>query len=106
MEQNMYNPGPVDDLNMQSPEQGGKGLSVAGMVLGIVSIVCCGLIGIICGIVGLVLSIVALKNNRPGRGMAIAGLVCSAVGVVAGIIYLIFYATTLLPAFNFNLNKF
>lgn len=106
MEQNMYNPGPVDDLNMQSPEQGGKGLSVAGMVLGIVSIACCGFIGIICGIVGLVLSIVALKNNRPGRGMATAGLVCSVVGVVIGIIYLIFYATTLVPVLNFNMNKF
>lgn len=99
MDQNTYNAEPVDGMDMQPPQQGGKGMSIAGMVLGIVSIVCCGLIGIICGVVGLVLSIIALKNNKPGRGMAIAGLVCSAVGVVAGVIYLIFYATTAFPYF-------
>ena len=102
MEQGIYNDGPMNEMQ----PQGGKGLSVAGMVLGIVSIVCCGLLGIICGIVGLVLSLVALKNNRPGRNMAIAGLACSAVGIVAGIVYLIFYATTLFPMFNMKLNNF
>ena len=94
----------IDSMNNDPmpPQDGGQGMSVAGMVLGIVSVVCCGLIGIICGVVGVILSGLALKDNKPGRGMAIAGVACSIVGIVGGIIYLTFYAATFLPYFNFR----
>lgn len=101
MDENMYNANPMN--NMGEPQQeGSKGMSIAGMVLGIVSVVCCGLIGIICGVVGVILSALALKENKPGRGMAIAGVACSLVGIVGGIIYLIFYATSVVPLLNFK----
>lgn len=99
MDENMYNTDPMN--NMGEPQQNGSsGMSIAGMVLGIVSIICCGGLGIVCGIVGVILSALALKDNKPGRGMAIAGVVCSLVGIVGGIIYLIFYATSILPFLN------
>lgn len=100
MEENMNNMGAMNYTS--DPQQNGSmGMSIAGMVLGIVSIVCCGIIGVICGIVGVILSVLALKDNKPGRGMAIAGVACSIVGVVGGIIYLIFYATSILPFLKF-----
>lgn len=68
----------------------GKGLGIAGMVLGIVAtfisfIPCVGVFAIIPGIIGLVLSITSLvKANKVGaaKGMAIAGLVCSIIGCI------------------------
>lgn len=65
-------------------QEGSKGFAIAGMVLGIISIVCCcsWYIGGICGIVGLVLSIIALVKKLPGRGMAIAGVICSVIGLL------------------------
>jgi len=68
-----------------------KGLSIAGMVCGIVGLVlslatCTWIFGIILDVIGLALSGVALNNCKQGkadgRGMAIAGLVTSLVGIV------------------------
>ncbi|RLE39587.1 DUF4190 domain-containing protein [Candidatus Woesearchaeota archaeon] len=79
----------------------GKGLAIAGMVLGIVSIVFswAWFIAIICGIVGLVLSLVALKKIKArqaeGKGMAIAGLVCSIVGIAIGVAIVIITAVVI-----------
>ncbi|MCD7826878.1 MAG: DUF4190 domain-containing protein, partial [Clostridiaceae bacterium] len=67
-----------------------QGFAIAGMVLGILSIVCCcSWFGLIFGIVGFVLSMISLQQHRPGKSMATAGVVCSAVGVVIFIILLI-----------------
>ena len=68
----------------QPPQQGSQGFAIAGMVLGILSLVCCcsGYIALVLGVVGMVLSIVSLVQKRPGKGMAIAGIVCSAVAIV------------------------
>jgi hypothetical protein len=64
-------------------QNGSTGLSIAAMVLGIVSIVLgCLFIGILPGIIGLILGIVAIAKDKPGKGMAIAGVVTSAVGIV------------------------
>lgn len=79
----------------------GAGFSIAGMVLGIISLLCCGYIGAICAIVGLILSGLALKNQAAGRGMAIAGLVCSIVGLATAIIYLVIYSTAALGTIPF-----
>ena len=64
--------------------QGGAGMAIASMVLGIVSIVlmCCNTyIGIACAVVGLVLGILHIKKSGK-NGMAIAGIVCSIVAIV------------------------
>lgn len=60
-------------------------MAVAGLVLGILSIVTgfvC--IGIIFGIIGFILSLIARIRNR--SGMAIAGIVCSVIGIFISIV--------------------
>lgn len=69
----------------QEPEKkGGQGLAIAGMVLGIISLVCCcfGYIALVIAIVGFVLSLISLIQKKPGKGMAIAGIVCSVISIV------------------------
>lgn len=88
--QNMggYNPNP----NFNQNAGGGKGLSIAAMVCGIVSILgfcCCTPIGILCGLAGIVLGIVSKTKNMDGAGMALAGIITGAVGVVGSIIWMI-----------------
>ena len=65
-------------------QNGGKGLSIAAMVLGIVSVVLCCIwyLSIPCAILAIVFGIIGKK--RDGRGMAIAGLV---LGIIAIALY-------------------
>ncbi len=66
-----------------------------GMILGIVSLVCC--CKFIFGALGLIFSLIGLSqiNEHPdlyeGRGLAIAGIVLSSVGLLLGILLLMFY---------------
>lgn len=69
------------------------GMAIASMVLGIVALVfscCLWYITIPGAVVGLVLAIISLKKEKPGRGMAIAGLVCNIIAIVAMICCIIF----------------
>lgn len=83
----------------QAPQK--KGMAIAGMILGIGSIILFWLswIALIIGIVGLVLSIIGLNKakkdpaNYGGRGMAIAGIICSVIGILIVVIMLVFLAT-------------
>ena len=63
------------------------GWSVASMVVGILSVVCCcfGYTGIIFGLGAIILSIVARKSLGYFEGMAIAGLVLGIFGFVFGV---------------------
>lgn len=73
-------------------QQGGFGLSVASMVLGIVSILfCCCFwyISLPCGLVGLILGAIAIKKNNKGKGMAIAGLVLSIVSLALVVVTIV-----------------
>lgn len=65
------------------PSNARTGMSVTGMVLGIVSILASWLfvIGLLLGVGGLIFSMVARKQEPAGHGMAIAGLVTSCVGI-------------------------
>lgn len=72
---------------------GNNGLSLASMIVGIVSVLigcCCGLFGIPVGLVAAVLGFVGLKQvaerGQSGRGMAIAGIATGAAGIILGII--------------------
>lgn len=67
-------------------QNGGKGLSIAAMVLGIVAVVfCCVVyISIPCSILAIIFGIIGKK--RDGRGMAITGLV---LGIVAIVLYIL-----------------
>lgn len=71
-----------------SNPKAGKGLGIAGLVLGILAAIlsfvpCLGMYAIFPGIIGLVLSVISIvQANKAGaaKGMAIAGLVCSLIG--------------------------
>ncbi len=81
----------MNQFNPNAP-QGGAGLSIASMVLGIVAVLfnCCFYyIALPCGIIGLVLGIISLKKANPGRGMAIAGVILSAISLLLFVILLI-----------------
>lgn len=68
---------------------GSYGMSIAGMILGIVSIgfSCTSCISFVLGVVGVVLSAVALSANSKGKEMAIAGVICSIIGIFASIVW-------------------
>ena len=71
--------------------QQGQGLAIAGMVLGILSLVCCCIspFNVVFSIIGLILSIVSLVQKKPGKGMAIAGLVCSIISLIPAVLVVI-----------------
>lgn len=66
------------------------GFAITGFVLSIISIVSCG----ISSILGLIFSIIGLsncnKNNKDGKGFAIAGIIISAIMIFALILLCIF----------------
>ena len=81
-----------------------KGMSIAGMILGIVgllfSFTCLWWIGIILAIVGVCLSAVGMKStDEDSRGMAIAGLATSISAVLISIIWIIIYSLIFAPAY-------
>ena len=70
----------------------GRGMGIASMVLGIISIVltCIIYVALPCAIVGLILGIIARKKGQ--RGMATAGVVCSSIGIALFVIMIILTA--------------
>lgn len=83
----------MEETTSTTNSKAGKGLGIAGLVLGILAAVisfvpCLGMYAMIPGIIGLVLSVISIiQANKAGaaKGMAIAGLVCSIVGIaIAG----------------------
>jgi hypothetical protein len=78
-------------------EQVSSGLSVTGMVLGIVSIplMCFPVIPWILGALGIIFGAIGLNTNHPSaRGMAITGIACGAVGILAGLVFFIMLLTS------------
>jgi hypothetical protein len=77
------------------------GLGVAGMVLGIASIVSSFfIVGAIVGTVGICLSAAALKRRSAGKGMAITGLITSIVGVFIGLIFTMLVAIAAIASYS------
>lgn len=81
------------EQNNTTPSTAGKGLGVAGLVLGILAAIisfipCLGVYALLPGIVGIVLSAISMMQANKagaGKGLAIAGLICSIVGcAIAG----------------------
>lgn len=74
----------------------GKGLGIAGMILGIVAIIvsfvpCFGWWAVVLAVVGVVLSAISLSQaSKAGasKGMAIAGLICSILAIIIGSIWI------------------
>lgn len=75
------------------PEVKGKsGMSIASMVLGIVSIVffCAWYLSGPMAIVSIILGAISLKKKKAGKGMSIAGIICASVGLILAIAMMIF----------------
>lgn len=81
-------------MPMQPQGNGMMGISIASMVLGIISIICCFmmLFNFLLVIPGLVFGIIAVVKKYDGKGMAIAGIVCCSVGLVLSFLYFLFVA--------------
>jgi hypothetical protein len=92
----------MEQNNTTTPANGnaGKGMGIAGMILGIVAIIvsfvpCFGFWAIVLAVVGLVLSVVSMsqaKKAGASKGMAIAGLICSILAIIIGSIWIFLIA--------------
>lgn len=73
------------------PPKKGKGMAIAAMVVGIVSLCasCFGWIAIIGGVLAIIFGAVAIKSA--GRGMAIAGIITGAVAIVLAILFIVLF---------------
>ncbi len=100
---------PVYQQPYAVPSVPGKGLGIASMVIGIVSLAlfCTGWVAIICAIVGVALGGVGLyKAKQVGmkNGMAVAGITCSIVSLGILIILFIIGASAAASISNMFLN--
>jgi len=69
-------------------------MAIVSMVLGIVGVLiscCIWYIAIPLGIAGIILGILVLRNKKPGKAMAIVGIVLSSITILFGLITMIFY---------------
>ena len=73
-----------------TPQQSEKmGFSIASLVMGILSVLCCWIYGGFLGLIGVVLGIVALTKKESKKGMAIAGIITSVFGIIILVFLLI-----------------
>ncbi|HRH11069.1 MAG TPA: DUF4190 domain-containing protein [Bacteroidia bacterium] len=88
------------EQNTTSDPNAGKSLGVAGLVVGIISLIfsfipCLGAWAFIPAIVGIILSAVSMKQAGPNgsKGMAIGGLICAVIAVIFACywLYLMFF---------------
>ena len=73
-------------------QEGSKGMAITALVLGIISITigCCTyFIGVPTSIAATILGGIAISKKKPGKGMAVAGLVMGIIGIVIIIISII-----------------
>lgn len=71
-----------DESQNENQKTDKKGLCIASMVLGIISLVfcCVWVISIPCAILAIIFGIIGIKSTK--KGMAIAGLITGAIGVI------------------------
>lgn len=97
---------PAQNAAGQTPAtNGGNGLAVGSLVLGIVGVVFSILfvwVGLIASIIGLVLGLVARRRPSSSRGMVLAGIILSAIGIVLSIILIIVALAVVVPAISNN----
>ncbi|MEO6303921.1 MAG: hypothetical protein ABIP51_12190 [Bacteroidia bacterium] len=78
----------------------GKGLGIAGMILGILAIIlsfipCFGIWAIVFAVIGVILSAISMSQaSKAGvsKGMAIAGLICSILAIIICCVWFFFIA--------------
>ena len=89
-QQNSYNQ-PTYSAEPYPPQSSTPGLSIAGMICGILSLLTCCFyyIGLPLAVLGLIFSIIGMKRTANGKGMAVAGIVTSAITLAIIVIMLI-----------------
>jgi lysylphosphatidylglycerol synthetase-like protein (DUF2156 family) len=75
-----------------------KNLAICSLVLGILAIVFSFLpyIGIILALIALPQGIVSLVQKRPGKGLAIAGIITAVFGIITSGLFILIYVVALL----------
>ncbi len=81
--------------NMQSPQyypqpDNSRGMAIASLVMGIISLVCC---GSLFSILGIIFGAVSLSRKKQQNGMAVAGLILSCIAFVLWLVAIIFLAS-------------
>jgi hypothetical protein len=89
---------PTDEPKKNS----GKGLGIAAMIVGILSILCCPG-GSVLGLVGIILAIVCMAKKK-GKPFSIIGLITSILGFVIGILILVSVLTPQMSALGNAMN--
>lgn len=89
----------------QPPKAPKMGLAIAAMIIGILSMTLCCAGGTFLGLAGLIMGIVSLVKNYDGKGMAIAGIVTSLIGILVGI-FMLFYIFIFAYAFNEGMEQY
>lgn len=72
----------------------GRGMGIASLVFGIISLVMLSLffLGPICGVLALVLGVVALSKRPEGKAMPIIGIVTGSLGTLLALVIMMIYA--------------
>lgn len=87
---NAYGYNDYNNMPYESPEEKTtKNQGIAAMVLGIISICCCG----IAAIPGLVLGIISYRKKQDNNGKALAGIILCSIGIVLWIVGIIVVAS-------------
>lgn len=77
----------------QPQNNGGHGLAIASLVLGILSIIscCCWWLAVILGVVGIVLAVISKSKSSTGKmeTIALVGMILSIVGAVLAVVYVV-----------------
>lgn len=81
-------PPPRYDYLMPEEKKPGTGFAVASLVTGILSLVCCCVLGVpvVFGILAIVFAVINKKQAGEMNGMALAGLVCGIAGAALGLL--------------------
>lgn len=74
-----------------------KVLAILSLIFGIIGIICCCLtyFGMIIAAVGIILGIIVLVKKKPGKGLAIAGIICGGVGFLLALVVLVIGTSTI-----------
>lgn len=110
-EYNSYNPEPGDSGVYYEPNgssytgteknEPGRGLSIASLVLGIISIIgLCFCAAPLTGILAIIFGSIQLSRGAKDRGMCIAGIVTGAIGIILTIILMGIYVRFIIDAAN------
>ena len=91
----------TNTVTVQQPvaTEKGNGIAVAGFVLSLISLLCCGFLSVL----GLIFSIIGLVNapkvGGKGKGLSIAGIIMSSIAIIILILYFAF-----MPSFTNTIN--